>query len=125
MASGLSDVDLFDHIKHMLYTTIPALIITLIAFFFIGQQFGAKHFDTKNIDKILHTMQDQFVITPWLLLIPLIVIGLVVVKVPAIPAIVVGIILGFFAQIFIQGGSLTEALNSLTNGFIRLIQVIS
>ena len=117
LASGLSDVDLFDHIKHMLYTTIPALIITLIAFFFIGQQFGAKHFDTKNIDKILHTMQDQFVITPWLLLIPLIVIGLVVVKVPAIPAIVVGIILGFFAQIFIQGGSLTEALTALQTGY--------
>lgn len=117
LASGLSDVDLFDHIKHMLYTTIPALIITLIAFFFIGQQFGAKHFDTKNIDKILHTMQDQFVITPWLLLIPLIVIALVVVKVPAIPAIVVGIILGFFAQIFIQGGSLTEALTALQTGY--------
>lgn len=117
LASGLSDVDLFDHIKHMLYTTIPALIITLIAFFFIGQQFGAKHFDTKNIDKILHTMQNQFVITPWLLLIPLIVIALVVVKVPAIPAIVVGIILGFFAQIFIQGGSLTEALTALQTGY--------
>ena len=117
LASGLSGVDLFDHIKHMLYTTIPALIITLIAFFFIGQRFGAKHFDTKNIDKILHTMQDQFVITPWLLLIPLIVIALVVVKVPAIPAIVVGIILGFFAQIFIQGGSLTEALTALQTGY--------
>lgn len=117
LASGLSGVDLFDHIKHMLYTTIPALIITLIAFFFIGQRFGAKHFDTKNIDKILHTMQDQFIITPWLLLIPLIVIALVVVKVPAIPAIVVGIILGFFAQIFIQGGSLTEALTALQTGY--------
>ncbi|PTI21814.1 Na+/H+ antiporter NhaC, partial [Staphylococcus warneri] len=56
-------------------------------------------------------------ITPWLLLIPLIVIALVVVKVPAIPAIVVGIILGFFAQIFIQGGSLTEAFTALQTGY--------
>lgn len=117
LASGLSGVALFEHIKHMFYTTIPALIITLIAFFVIGQKFGASHFDTKNIDKILHTMQVQFVITPWLLLIPLIVIVLVVVKVPAIPAIVVGIILGFFAQILVQGGNLTEALTALQTGY--------
>src|SRR5699024_9140551 len=36
LASGLSVVELFEHIKHMFYTTIPAVIIALIAFFFIG-----------------------------------------------------------------------------------------
>ena len=55
-------------------------------------------------------MQDNFVISPWLLLIPLAVIVLVVFKVPAIPAICLGIVLGFFAQIFVQGGSLTDSL---------------
>ncbi len=117
LASGLSGVDLFEHIKHMFYTTVPALVITLVFFFFIGQRFGASHFDTQNIDTILQTMQDNFVITPWLMLIPLVVIALVVVKIPAVPAICVGIILGFFAQIFIQGGSLTEAMTALQTGY--------
>lgn len=117
LASGLTGVDLFEHIKHMFYTTIPALVISLIAFFFIGQRFGGKNFDAKNINDILATMQDNFLITPWLLLIPIIVIALVVVKVPAIPAICVGIILGFFAQIFLQGGSITEALTALQTGY--------
>lgn len=117
LAAGLTGVNLFEHIKHMFYTTIPALIISLIAFFIIGQRYGAQHFDAKNIHAILNTMQDNFLITPWLLLIPLIVIALVVVKVPAIPAICVGIVLGFFAQIFIQGGSLTEALTALQTGY--------
>lgn len=117
LASGLSGVDLFEHIKHMFYTTVPALVITLVFFFIIGQRFGASHFDTKNIDTILQTMQDNFVITPWLMLIPLVVIALVVVKIPAVPAICVGIILGFFAQIFIQGGSLTEAMTALQTGY--------
>ncbi|AID41792.1 Na+/H+ antiporter NhaC [Staphylococcus xylosus] len=117
LASGLTGVDLFEHIKHMFYTTIPALVISLIAFFFIGQRFGGRNFDTKNIKDILATMQDNFLITPWLLLIPIIVIALVVVKVPAIPAICVGIILGFFAQIFLQGGSITEALTALQTGY--------
>lgn len=117
LASGLTGVDLFAHIKHMFYTTIPALVISLIAFFFIGQRFGGRNFDAQNIKDILATMQDNFLITPWLLLIPIIVIALVVAKVPAIPAICVGIILGFFAQIFLQGGSITEALTALQTGY--------
>lgn len=117
LASGLTGVDLFAHIKHMFYTTMPALVISLIAFFFIGQRFGGRNFDAKNIKDILATMQDNFLITPWLLLIPIIVIALVVVKVPAIPAICVGIILGFFAQVFLQGGSITEALTALQTGY--------
>ncbi|MDW8565956.1 Na+/H+ antiporter NhaC [Staphylococcus shinii] len=117
LASGLTGVNLFEHIKHMFYTTIPALVISLIAFFFIGQRFGGRNFDANNIKDILATMQDNFLITPWLLLIPIIVIALVVVKVPAIPAICVGIILGFFAQIFLQDGSITEALTALQTGY--------
>ncbi|WP_440857849.1 Na+/H+ antiporter NhaC [Staphylococcus shinii] len=117
LASGLTGVNLFEHIKHMFYTTIPALVISLIAFFFIGQRFGGRNFDANNIKDILATIQDNFLITPWLLLIPIIVIALVVVKVPAIPAICVGIILGFFAQIFLQDGSITEALTALQTGY--------
>ena len=98
LASGLSGVELFEHIKHMFYTTIPAVIIALITFFFIGMQYGNKNFDTKRIDAILNTMQDNFVITPWLLLVPLVVIVLVTFKVPAIPAICVGIIFGFLLK---------------------------
>ena len=116
LASGLSGVELFEHIKHMFYTTIPAVIIALIAFFFIGMQYGNKNFDTKRIDAILSTMQDNFVISPWLLLVPLVVIVLVTFKVPAIPAICVGIIFGF-AQIFVQGGTITEALTALQTGY--------
>ncbi|MGO1420018.1 Na+/H+ antiporter NhaC [Staphylococcus equorum] len=117
LASGLSGVNLFEHIQHMFFTTIPALVISLVAFFFIGIRFGDKNFDTKNIDEILTTMQDSFVITPWLLIIPLAVIALVVVKVPAIPAICVGIILGFFAQLFIQGDSIVDGLTALQTGY--------
>ncbi|MEK4560921.1 Na+/H+ antiporter NhaC [Staphylococcus sp. FSL K6-3157] len=117
LASGLSGVNLFEHIQHMFFTTIPALVISLVAFFFIGIRFGDKNFDTKNIDEILTTMQDSFVITPWLLIVPLAVIALVVVKVPAIPSICVGIILGFFAQLFIQGDSIVEGLTALQTGY--------
>ena len=40
MAAAISEVDLFDHIKYMMYTTVPSFIITLILFLVIGFYFS-------------------------------------------------------------------------------------
>ncbi|MFJ8263250.1 Na+/H+ antiporter NhaC [Rummeliibacillus sp. NPDC094406] len=117
LASGLTNTDLFDHIKHMLYTTIPALIISLGVFAWLGRSFANVGMDTKEIQTTLQVMQDSFVISPWLLLVPVIVIVLVAKKVPAVPALIIGIIIGFLSQIFIQGGSVSTAVNALQEGF--------
>ncbi|KIX89841.1 sodium:proton antiporter [Staphylococcus microti] len=118
LASGLTNVDLFDHIKHMFYTTIPGLVISLIAFFILGQMYGSDHLNQGRINSIMNAINDAFFITPWLLLVPLIVIIAVAMKVPAIPAIVLGIVLGFFTQIFVQGDSLATAVQSLQTGYV-------
>ncbi|MCU5745367.1 Na+/H+ antiporter NhaC [Staphylococcus sp. SQ8-PEA] len=117
LASGLTNVPLSEHIKHMFYTTVPAIIITLIVYFFIGLQYGNKNFNSDRINAILSTMDHNFTITPWLLIVPAVVIVLVVLKVPAIPAICAGVILGFLSQIVIQGDSLTKALSVLQTGY--------
>nr|WP_308445707.1 Na+/H+ antiporter NhaC [Staphylococcus americanisciuri] len=118
LASGLTNVDLFDHIKHMFYTTIPGLIISLVAFFVLGQMYGSNHLNQQRINNIMNAINESFFITPWLLIIPLIVIIAVALKVPAIPSIVLGIVLGFFAQIFVQGDSLATAVQSLQTGYV-------
>lgn len=117
LASGLTGTDLFVHIKHMFFTTIPGIIIALIAYFFIGRQFSGGHMDTKKIDTLLNAMENQFVISPWLLLIPAIVIVLVALKVPAVPALVVGILLGAGAQQLIQGDSMKTVMDTLQTGY--------
>lgn len=117
LAAGLTGTDLFEHIKNMLYTTIPGLIITLITFGILGFKFKTDKIQSNEIDGILTTLNEQFVISPWLLLIPLLVIILVAKKVPAIPALLIGVILGFIAQITVQGGSLLDAVNVLHNGY--------
>lgn len=117
LAAGLTGTDLFDHIKHMFYTTVPAVIISIIVFFILGRQFSVDNMNEKKVSAINTEMMDKFVISPWLLLIPLAVIVLVAFKVPAIPALVVGILLGFLSQIFIQGGSLHDAAQALQEGY--------
>lgn len=118
LASGLTNTDLFVHIKHMFYTTIPGLLIALVTYAFLGRNFGKGNVDTANIDQIIGVMQDSFVISPWLLAVPLIVIILVAKKVPAVPALVIGILLGFLSQIIVQGGNVADAVATLQSGFV-------
>ncbi len=117
LASGLTKTDLFEHIRHMLYTTIPGLIIALIVYGFLGRNFGQSGVDTKDIQKTIGVLEDSFVISPFLLIIPLIVILLVAKKVPAIPALISGIVLGLLSHVFIQGGSFSDAVATLQGGF--------
>ncbi|WP_338750866.1 Na+/H+ antiporter NhaC [Bacillus sp. FJAT-52991] len=117
LAAGITGTDLFDHIKHMFYTTIPSMLIALVVYFFLGRQFSSSNVDTKNIDQILNVLNENFVISPWLLLIPVLVIVLVAKKVPALPALAIGIFLGWASHVFIQGGSLADATNTLQQGF--------
>ncbi|KAB2336104.1 Na+/H+ antiporter NhaC [Cytobacillus depressus] len=118
LAAGLTDTDLFVHIKHMLYTTIPGITIALVAYAILGRKFANGAMDVHNIEQIIKVLEDSFVITPFLLIIPVLVIVLVAKKVPAIPALVIGILLGFLAQIFVQGGNVADAVVALQSGFV-------
>ncbi|ASK62003.1 Na+/H+ antiporter NhaC [Virgibacillus phasianinus] len=117
LASGIAGAKLSEHIKHMLYTTVPAFIIALIVYFIIGMKFADNSINRESIDAVMNGLQDNFLISPWLLLIPLAVLLLVFKKVPALPALTTGIILGFLADIFFQGGSIGEAVNALQGGY--------
>jgi NhaC family Na+:H+ antiporter len=117
LASGIAGADLFDHIKHMFYTTVPALVIALIVYGVMGRQYADSAIDTEKISGILAVLEQNFVISPWLLLIPVLVIALVAKKVPAIPALAIGILMGWLSHIFIQGGSAADAVNTLQSGF--------
>lgn len=117
LASGIAGTTLSEHIRHMLYTTVPAAVIALIVYFFIGLNFSQNAIDEENITSVMNGLREHFIISPWLFLIPLAVIALVIKKVPALPALTAGIILGFLTDIVIQGGSVSDAVTSLQGGF--------
>ena len=99
LAPAMAGTDLFTHIKYMMYTTIPSFIITLILFLVLGFQSDVS--SAQNIDELLLVLSTSFNITPWLFLVPIMVILLIIKKVPAIPSLLIGTLLGgFFAVIF-------------------------
>lgn len=116
LASGIAGSTLSEHIKHMLYTTIPGGIISLVIYTIIGFNYSQNTINQKEIASITDGLTDYFVISPWLFLIPLIVFALVLKRVPALPALSVGIILGFLSGILVQDGSIGNAITSLQTG---------
>lgn len=78
LASSISDVKLFDHIRNMLYTTVPTLTVTLIVFLCMGilGKDGADGLLGNGEESRALVMQEHlkgtFLITPWLLIVPLI-----------------------------------------------------
>ncbi|MEY8561070.1 Na+/H+ antiporter NhaC [Jeotgalicoccus halotolerans] len=119
LAAGLTNTDLFVHIKHMLYTTIPGLIIALSAFFIIGiNVIGSSTASPEDIQIMMTSMSENFVISPWLLLVPGLVILCIILKITAVPALVIGVFLGIICTLFVQGETLADSASYLMNGFV-------
>ncbi|WLR57682.1 Na+/H+ antiporter NhaC [Mesobacillus subterraneus] len=117
LAAGITGTDLFAHIRHMVYTTVPAFLIALGVYWYLGRDFSNTGVDNQQILEIMNVIQSNFVISPWLLLVPAAVILLVAFKVPALPALIVGVFLGWMTQFTVQGGAIADAVNTLQNGF--------
>lgn len=106
LAPAMAGTDLFTHIRYMMYTTIPTFIITLIIFLFLG--FGIEPTSGSNVQELLLAIESSFNITPWLFLVPLAVIIMIVKKVPALPALLVGTLLGGVFAIIFQPHIITQ-----------------
>lgn len=100
LAPAMAGTDLITHIKYMTITTIPSIVITLLIFLLIGL-FAGESLGNNDITALKNAISSKFSITPWLFLVPISVILLIVKKMPAIPALLIGSLMGgFFAIIF-------------------------
>lgn len=100
LAPAMAGTDLFTHIRHMLWTTVPSITIACILFFVLGF-FNAQPQDPSSIAAIQSAISEQFNIGPHLLLPLALVLFLVYKKVPAFPALLIGALVGaVFAVIF-------------------------
>lgn len=127
LAPAMAGTDLITHIRYMTYTTIPSIVITLIIFLVIGLNLDVKS-SPDNIDIILTSIQSKFVISPWLFVVPAAVIFLIVKRVPAIPALFAGTMLGGIAAIIFQPEIITELGDSsdyFRASFITLMDAMS
>ena len=100
LAPAMAGGELFSHIKYMGYTTVPTVIVTLIVFIIIGFTLDAT--GTPEISEQLNAIDNAFNITPWLFIIPVLVIGLIIKKTPPLIALLAGTLFGAIAAIIAQ-----------------------
>lgn len=117
LAPAMAGANLFDHVRHMVYTTGASLVIALIGFAILSAQFAGKAIDTSGINEILDLMRANFNLNPLLLLVPVIVIVMVAKKMPAIPGLFIGTLLGGLVAMAFQGASFGTVMDVMQNGF--------
>ncbi len=100
LAPAMAGTDLFTHIRYMALTTVPSIVITLIIFLIWGFTLDTSS-DVAQIDEVQQAIASKFNINLWLFLVPASVVFLIVKKIPALPALLIGSLLGgVFALIF-------------------------
>ncbi|HOP21985.1 MAG TPA: Na+/H+ antiporter NhaC [Gammaproteobacteria bacterium] len=99
LAPAMAGTDLFTHIRYMTYTTIPTILITIVAFTIIGMNVNTN--GNADINYLLHDIENLFHITPLLFIVPAVVVVLIVFKVKPFISLFIGVIAAaVFALIF-------------------------
>ncbi len=93
LASAMAGTELITHIRYMLYTTVPSLVIATGIFFAIGFSSSSDTTITQ-IEALQNVISDYFYISPILFLVPLAVLVMVMMRVDALMALFVGTLLG-------------------------------
>lgn len=117
LTAAMSSTDLFDHIKSMLYISAPAALISLLLYTIIGRFYLESGADLTNINLILGNLEQNFNITFWTLIPPILMLLLSLFKVPAIASLSISFITASIFAVITQGASFAEVLNAAANGY--------
>lgn len=101
LAPAMAGTDLFTHIRYMVYTTGPSILITLIIFLILGFTYDFEANQT-NVDSVLTAIDETFTITPILFIVPAFLIYIIVKKVPPLPSLLAGTLLAALFAIILQ-----------------------
>ena len=101
LAPAMAGTDLFTHIKYMAYTTVPTIIITLIVFAILSTTIDTT--GNADVSNLLASIKNTFHISPWLFLVPGIVIAMILLKTKPLVALGTGVVLAAIFGFIFQG----------------------
>ena len=109
--------NLFDHIRHLLWTTTPAWFVGMIVYFFIGLKFQGQSLPQEQMDLITTTLRDNFNFHILLLVPPIIVLYFAFRKLPTIPGMITASLTASVLAIIFQTGSFVSVFNAMAIGY--------
>ncbi|MGB1534654.1 MAG: Na+/H+ antiporter NhaC [Flavobacteriaceae bacterium] len=115
LAPAMAGGELFSHIRYMLLTTVPSIVITLLVFFIISLTQTTS--GTADVEALMLAIEEKFTINLSLFLVPAIVILLIIRKTPPLIALLIGTLLGGLFAIFYQRAILIEVAQASSFNF--------
>ncbi len=106
LAAGIAKVDLFVHIRFMMNTTLPSIIISIIVFTILGIG-NSDTVTLESINQFKIGIKSIYNINGLFLLIPLVTIFMIIRKISVIPVLMIGTILGIISTAFFQNDFLS------------------
>ncbi|MCR4583430.1 MAG: sodium:proton antiporter [Prevotella sp.] len=100
LASSVSGVPLFSHIRYMLYTTVPTFLVSLSVFFVAGLTIDVS--SHASIAEFLAGLDRTFVISPWLLLVPVLTGIMIARRLPSMVVLFLAILLAVVVALLVQ-----------------------
>lgn len=117
LAATVAGSKVMSHVKHMLWSTVPAYILTAIIFIFLGLKYGKEGSNMQQIQEITAAISKHFDLS-WISLIPLLIVLVMLVKgIPSIVSLLMGVFSGLAVAVFTQGFGLAKMFDFMTNGF--------
>jgi len=118
LAPAVSGSNLFDHIKHMMWSATPAWLIGLFIYFLVGLKYGGNKVESETMTLIMTTLKENFTFNIFLLLPMVIVFYCAIAKKPVLPGMLLsGLSAGILAIIF-QGASITDVTTAMNSGYV-------
>ncbi|NNE56025.1 MAG: sodium:proton antiporter, partial [Flavobacteriales bacterium] len=115
--------ELIAHIKHMFWTTGPSIIVALIVFLVYGLTITGSA-QQAEIEQLQNLIETKFNISPWLFIVPILVIVMIAKKIPAIPALLIGSLLGALFAIIFQPQIVNEV-SGIDDNYLKSAYVAS
>ena len=116
LAPGVSGTTLFAHIRHMMYTTGTSLVIAIVGYFLLNFKYSGNTEVTSQIPTLMASLKEQFVISPWLMLPLLLLVGMIYFKIPAVPGLIASMLIGVVCAVLLQGQGIAEIGTVLSYG---------
>ncbi|WP_217972499.1 Na+/H+ antiporter NhaC [Staphylococcus xylosus] len=116
LAALVTKVNIFSHIRAMIWTTVPASIIGLIVWYIAGRQFGGKT-NTSNVNTLLNELSQIYNINIFVWLPLIIIIICLLMKISTVPAMLISSLSAIIVGVFNNGFNMVDGFKATFDGF--------
>lgn len=117
-AAIVADTTLFEHIQHLLWTTLPSFLLAAVVYLIAGHSNMLGEVATpQRVTDIIHSLESLYHFNIVLILPPVIVLWGAIRKKPVIPLMLSACVLALFLGVIMQGLSIKQGLDAFIDGF--------